>query len=100
MWTSSTTWKTPLCVPATRDLVDVVTYADRCPVHAVVWAACAKDPGFGPLLLLNQMRRNSRVDPSDLSEMGTSIEPQALKARWLDEAARAETELERAGSAL
>ena len=83
----------------TRDLVDVVTYADRCPVHAAVWAACTKDPGFGPMLLLNQMRRNSRVDLAELREMGALLEPQALKARWLEHAAHAETEIERAGSA-
>lgn len=73
--------------------------AERCPVHIVIWAACAKDPGFGPLLLLNQMRRHSRVDPAELREMGASMEPQALKVQWLEHAARSETELERAGSA-
>ena len=44
----------------TRDLVDLVAFAGDAPLHAVVWAACTKDPGFGPLLLLNEMRRNSR----------------------------------------
>lgn len=83
----------------TRDLVDVVTYAARCPLHAIIWAACAKDPGFGPLLLLNQMRRNSRVDPAELREMGATLEPQPLKARWLEMSAHAERELERAGVA-
>lgn len=83
----------------TRDLVDVVTYAGRCPLHAVIWAACAKDPGFGPLLLLNQMRRHSRVDPAELREMGATLEPQALKARWLEISADAEQQIERAGVA-
>ena len=83
----------------TRDLVDIVTYASRCPLHAVIWAACTKDPGFGPLLLLSQMRRHSRVDPAELREMGASLEPQGLKTRWLDLSARAEREIERAGVA-
>ncbi|HLG55955.1 MAG TPA: hypothetical protein VI485_11535 [Vicinamibacterales bacterium] len=83
----------------TRDLVDIVNYAARCPLHAVIWAACSKDPGFGPLLLLSQMQRHSRVDPADLRAMGASMEPQILKSRWLDLAARAEVEIERAGTA-
>lgn len=82
-----------------RDLVDIVTYAGRCPVHAVIWAACAKDPGFGPLLLLNQMRRHSRVDPAELREMGATLEAQALKAQWLELSAHAEQEIDRAGAA-
>jgi hypothetical protein len=83
----------------TRDLVDIVTYAPRCPLFAVVWAACTKDPGFGPLLLLDQMRRNARVSPAQLREMGAAVEPQALKRQWLDLADVAETEIERAGAA-
>lgn len=83
----------------TRDLVDVVSYAARCALHAVIWASCAKDPGFGPLLLLNQMRRHSRVDPAELREMGATLEPQALKARWLEMSEHAEREIVRAGAA-
>ena len=83
----------------TRDLVDIVTYASRCPLHAVIWAACSKDPGFGPLLLLGQMRRHSRVDAAELREMGASLEPQSLKTRWLDLSSLAEHEIERAGVA-
>ncbi len=83
----------------TRDLVDIVTYAERCPLYAVIWAACTKDPGFGPLLLLSQMRRHSRVDPAELREMGSTLEPQGLKTRWLELSASAEREIERAGVA-
>ena len=54
----------------TRDLVDLVANAAEHPLHAVCWAACAKDPGYNPLLLLNQMQRNSRVNPAELREMG------------------------------
>ena len=82
----------------TRDLVDIVTYAGRCPLHAVIWAACTKDPGFGPLLLLDQMRRHSRVDLAELREMGASLDAPALKIRWIDLASTAEGELTRAGT--
>jgi hypothetical protein len=83
----------------TRDLVDIVTYAARCPLHAIVWAACSKDPGFGPRLLLDQMRRNSRVDIAELREMGTTLEARVLKMRWIDLANTAEKEIDRAGTA-
>ena len=83
----------------TRDLVDIVHYASRCPLHAVIWAACSKDPGFGPLLLLSQMQRHARIDPADLQAMGASIAPQALKTQWLDLAAGADAEIQRGATA-
>jgi len=80
----------------TRDLVDIVSNAEKYPLQAVIWAACAKDPGYNPLLLLNQMRRNSRVDPAELREMGAQLEPVELKTRWLELADVAGKEIERA----
>lgn len=83
----------------TRDLVDLVAHAGESPLHAVVWAACTKDPGFGPLLLLNEMRRNSRVDLAQLREMGAAIEPLMLKTQWLQHSHLAEREIDRAAVA-
>ncbi len=83
----------------TRDLVDMVADAPKYPVHAVIWAACAKDPGYNPPLLLNQMQRNSRVNPSELKEMGAAIQPVELKTRWLELAEIAQSEINRAASA-
>ena len=83
----------------TRDLVDLVAHAGESPLCAVVWAACAKDPGFGPLLLLNEMRRNSRVDLAQLREMGAVIDPTSLKTAWLRDSHLAEREIDRAAVA-
>lgn len=83
----------------TRDLVDLVAHAGDVPLHAVVWAACTKDPGFGPLLLLNEMRRNSRVDRAQLREMGAAIDPVMLKTAWLLHSHAAEREIDRAALA-
>ena len=83
----------------TRDLVDLVDHAEDAPLHAVVWAACAKDPGFGPLLLLNEMRRNSRVDLAQLREMGAALDPVELKTEWLGHSHAAEREIDRAAVA-
>lgn len=41
----------------TRDYVDIVELGRFFPLAAIVWAACGKDPGFSPLLLLGLMRR-------------------------------------------
>jgi len=83
----------------TRDLVDIVANAAECPVFALIWAACAKDPGYNPILLFNQMQRNSRINPAELREMGARYEPQALKVRWLALAEAAQSQIERAAAA-
>jgi hypothetical protein len=77
----------------TRDLVDLVSYSDRFRLAAVVWAACAKDPGWTPVSLLEQMRRNARIDRAALDEMSASIEPTKLKQSWLRLAEEAETDI-------
>lgn len=83
----------------TRDLVDLVANAPQFPLPAVVWAACAKDAGYGPRLLLSQMQRNARIDPAELKEMGARFDPVALKSRWLELARHGEAEIERATTA-
>lgn len=83
----------------TRDVVDLVHNRGSTPLCAIVWAACAKDAGFTPLLLLDQMRRNARVDLAALREMGAAIAPADLKRDWLALAAVAEAEVLRAANA-
>lgn len=80
----------------TRDVVDLVANAPAFPLHAVIWAACAKDAGYTPLFLLNQMLRNARLDAAELREMGASFTPVELKTRWLDLSATAQQEIDRA----
>jgi hypothetical protein len=50
-----------------RDFLDILlidrTYLG---LGAVMWAACGKDPGFTPALLLDQTNRHSRFQESDL----------------------------------
>jgi hypothetical protein len=77
----------------TRDLVDLVSHFDRFPLHAIIWAACGKDPGWTPLKLLEQMRRNSRIDAAAIVEMQAKIDPHELKSRWLASAETAEREV-------
>lgn len=80
----------------TRDVVDIVALDAVYPLEAIVWAACGKDPGYQPQLLLSMMRRFARVRPDQLAFLAAvSIDPTVLKTQWLEMAARAESEMER-----
>ncbi len=83
----------------TRDLVDLVMNHERVPLHSIVWAACSKDPGFTPGLLLEQMRRNARIELVAMEEMGVTMQPSELKLKWLDIARETETAILAAGHA-
>jgi hypothetical protein len=58
-----------------RDVVDVVyLHTHGYPLAALAWAAPAKDPGFTPDLILDEISRNSRIDPSRLTDEVFSTE--------------------------
>lgn len=82
----------------TRDLVDLVVHTGEISLHAVVWAACAKDPGFTPMSLLEWMRRNARVQAEVLAELGVQLSPVDLKERWLNLAAMSEIRIQEAAA--
>ena len=84
----------------TRDVIDIVEWSRRFPLEAIVWAACGKDPGYNPLLLLGMMRRFARVDPQDLPLLAArAIEPTVLKAEWIEKAVAAEDAMRRLADA-
>ncbi len=70
-----------------RDLIDILTVHDTT-LHlgAICWAACGKDPGFTPDLLLDLIARNARVTPDALAReaLREPIDPKQLKLRWLE----------------
>lgn len=76
-----------------RDYLDILlidrTYLS---LGAVIWAACGKDPGFTPALLLDQTNRHSRYQDSDLKgeHLVRPVDLRELKQQWLDARARAE----------
>jgi hypothetical protein len=52
-----------------RDVIDVVDlHKNGYPLAALAWAAPAKDPGFTPDLILDEISRNSRFDPARLKD--------------------------------
>jgi hypothetical protein len=76
-----------------RDFLDILlidrTYLS---LGAVIWAACGKDPGFTPALLLDETNRHSRYQESDLKgeHLARPVDLRELKQQWLDARARAE----------
>ncbi len=76
-----------------RDFLDTLlidqTYLS---LGAVVWAACGKDPGFTPALILEQTNRHSRYQDSDLQgeNLARPVDLRELKQQWL--AARIQAE--------
>lgn len=69
-----------------RDVIDMLTIHDSL-LHlgACCWAACGKDPGFTPELILELISRNARITPDLLAQQTLThpIRPKEIKLRWL-----------------
>ena len=69
-----------------RDLVDILhlheTYLS---LGAICWAASAKDPGFTPDLLLEEMGRNAGFRPEEFEPLALAVpfDLTAAKRKWL-----------------
>jgi hypothetical protein len=79
-----------------RDIVDLIQI-DRTVLclAAICWAACGKDPGFTPDLLLDCMRKNSIIRPEQLAAeaLHEAMSPTELKKQWLALLEKASSEL-------
>lgn len=81
-----------------RDFLDTLlidqTYLS---LGAVIWAACGKDQGYTPALLLDQANRHSRFQESDLKgeHLARAVDLRELKRQWLESRERAERLFER-----
>jgi hypothetical protein len=85
----------------TRDYVDIVGLDRHYPLEAIAWAACGKDPGFSPLLLLDMMRRFARINPRQLESIqARHLDPIELKKAWISMTDRAETEIIRVADSM
>jgi len=59
-----------------RDWVDVIASHERVqPLGYLAWAACAKDPGFGPGAILEGAARSGRYSAEEVSQLAFSGEP-------------------------
>jgi len=75
-----------------RDFVDLLyLHATYLSLGAIAWAACAKDPGFTPELLLQEMGRNATFQPTEFEALALAQpwNPVAAKTTWLQATAEA-----------
>lgn len=69
-----------------RDYLDVIDADQRIlGLGGLVWAACGKDPGFTPLMLLDLLKRKGRYRPEDFRRLALLAPPDlpAVKQAWL-----------------
>ena len=68
-----------------RDFVDTL-HAHRhiLPLGPMIWAAVAKDPGFTPASLLEQLKRRGRYQPEDIARLtlATPLDLVEVKETW------------------
>ncbi len=69
-----------------RDFIDLVSCCDRIqPLGYLVWAACGKDPGFGPPSLLQEIRRGGRYPQAEIDLLdfeGNPPDAGEISRRW------------------
>lgn len=81
-----------------RDYLDILqldrAYLD---LGALMWAACGKDPGLTPAMLIQLTNRHSRYQASDLEaeNLARPVDLPQLKRRWLAARERAENLFDR-----
>lgn len=78
-----------------RDWIDVIHCdASIQPFGLLIWAACGKDPGYGPAALLGEARRSGRYSREEIATLAFDGPPPAiedLSRRWHAMLADAET---------
>jgi hypothetical protein len=70
-----------------RDYLDTLDAHERIlPLGGLLWAACGKDPGFTPLLLLDLLERKGRYQPEDFDKLALRQPPDLRQAKltWLN----------------
>jgi len=76
-----------------RDFIDLMQVdANYVSLGVAVWGAAAKDEGYTPNMIMQELRRNCRINPTTLGEV-TLVKPEEavnLKAHWLERFAAAE----------
>jgi hypothetical protein len=79
-----------------RDIIDAIHLNESTmSLACMIWAACGKDPGFTPDMIVSQLRRNARISPDSLAIERTvrPVDAVQLKKDWLTLIEKAETEL-------
>ncbi len=69
-----------------RDFLDILQLdREYLSLGAIIWAACGKDPGFTPSLILDQTNRHSRYQESELKgeKLVRPVDLKELKRQWI-----------------
>lgn len=69
-----------------RDIIDLIQMHESVmSLASICWAACGKDPGFTPALLIDCMQRHSIIRPEQLQSESLTrpLSPVELKTQWL-----------------
>ena len=78
-----------------RDWVDVIHCHEHVqPLGYLAWAACGKDPGFGPLAILENAARSSRYSSDEVGQLdfaGVTPDAGELSRQWHAAMAQART---------
>jgi hypothetical protein len=76
-----------------RDFLDILQLdREYLSLGAIIWAACGKDEGFTPALILDLTNRHARYKESDLDDenLVRPVDLKRLKQQWLSARERAE----------
>jgi len=85
----------------TRDYIDILELSRIYPLEAIVWAACGKDEGFSPLLLLSMMRRFAKIEAGTVDKIkARDLDPIEMKKEWIEISCHAESEITRVADAM
>lgn len=79
-----------------RDIIDLLQLQESVlSLPAACWAACGKDPGFSPSLLVECMSRHSIIRPEQLEaeSLVHPIDPIILKKNWMAQLEQVEAAL-------
>jgi hypothetical protein len=77
-----------------RDFLDILYLDAAClSLGAMIWAACGKDPGYTPALLMDLANRHVRFQESDLKGelLARPVDFKDLKMQWLTASERAQS---------
>lgn len=77
-----------------RDFIDLIQLDQNyVSLGVAIWAASGKDEGYTPDLIIDQLRRHSRINPATLAgvKLATRSDAVELKKRWLECLASAES---------
>jgi hypothetical protein len=69
-----------------RDFLDTLQLDDAyLSLGALIWAACGKDPGLSPSMIMDQANRHSRYQESELQteNLVRQVDLKVLKQKWI-----------------